>query len=132
MRISMRHVAETVHVEIGQNVSREMRGSAIMSHKFPESQIRRGKLLSREEMRAMRKSGIDLNEVTSTARTILHQATMDRKYAERLANDPPFLAQVLELPPGSTTVKFWIATDEYCITDPQLGLNICVPVSTTG
>jgi hypothetical protein len=83
-------------------------------------------------MRTMRKSDIDLNEVTSTARTVLHKATMDRKYAEQLASDPPFLAQVLELPPGATTVTFWMATDQYCITDPQLGLNICVPVSTTG
>jgi hypothetical protein len=80
----------------------------------------------------MRKTEIDLNSVSSTARTVLHQATLDRKYAEKLQSDPAFVAQVIELPPGvAANFTSVLPTGEYCIDAPEISLHICVPVTTT-
>jgi hypothetical protein len=84
------------------------------------------------EITTMRKTDIDLGAVTTTARTVLRNATMDRKYAEKLQSDPAFVAQVIELPPGvAANFTSVLPTGQYCIDAPEIGLHICVPVTTT-
>ena len=70
--------------------------------------------------------------MSASARTVLRQATMDRKYAERLQSDPAFVAQVIELPSGvAANFTSVLPTDQYCIDAPEINLHICVPVTTT-